>query len=180
MSEAGDWTLCLREPCPDCGGDVGTVGHEDLGRAITDAVAAFARTLAAADPHGVRARRSADAWSVLEYACHVRDLLGVFEHRVRGTLKTPGMALTMWDVDASAVNDSYNEQVPVLVAEEMAAMARSFVGVLIDLDAKAWDTAADRRGQRFTIRDLTRFVLHELIHHRWDAERSVTAGTPFI
>ena len=87
------------------------------------------------------------------------------------------MELTVWDVDASAVNDAYNEQVPVLVVEEMATMARSFVGVLAELDTTSWDTVADRRGEPFTIRDMARFVLHELIHHRWDAERSLTTGT---
>lgn len=178
MAEGRDWTRSLVERCPDCGADVQTVALEDLGRAITDTVAAFGRTLAAADPDGVRDRPSDDVWSALEYACHVRDLLGVFEHRVRGTLKTPGMQLAVWDVDASAMNDAYNDQVPVLVAEEMATMARSFTGVLIDLDAEAWEVAADRRGRPFTIRDMARFVLHELIHHRWDAERSLTTGNP--
>ena len=177
MAEGRDWMRSLHEPCPDCGADVRTVGVDDVGRAITDAVAAFARTLAAADADGVRDRPSDGVWSALEYACHVRDLLGVFEHRVRGTVKTPGMELTVWDVDASAVNDAYNEQVPVLVVEEMATMARSFVGVLAELDTTSWDTVADRRGEPFTIRDMARFVLHELIHHRWDAERSLTTGT---
>lgn len=177
MAEGRDWTRHMREPCPDCGADAASVGEAEIGRALTDAVAGFGRTLAGADPHAVRIRPEPDTWSALEYACHSRDLIGVFEHRVRRTVKTPGQQLGWWDHEASVVDDAYNQQVPVLVAEEMAAMAHSFVDVLTRLEVEAWDLPAERRpGEHFTVRDMARFVLHELIHHRWDAERSLSGG----
>lgn len=177
MAEGRDWTVHMREPCPDCGADAGAVDDSAMGRAITDAVADFGRTLAEADPAGVRVRPAPATWSALEYACHSRDLIGVFEHRVRRTAKTPGQTLGWWDHEASVIEDKYNEQVPVLVAEEMASMARSFIEVLAGLEPLAWDLPAERRpGEHFTIRDMARFVLHELIHHRWDAENSLPSG----
>ena len=174
MAEGRDWTRTTSESCPDCGADTPSIGDAELARAITTAVADFGRTLAPADPVRVRARPVDGVWSALEYACHSRDLIGVFEHRVRRTVKTPGQQLGWWDHEASVVDDGYNQQVPVLVAEEMASMARSFALVLADLEAGVWDARAERRpGEHFTVREMARFVLHELIHHRWDAENSL-------
>ena len=179
MAEGRDWTRTTREACPDCGADTTTVDDAAIGPALTTAVADFGRTLAAADPAGVRVRPADGVWSALEYACHSRDVIGVFEHRVRRTAKTPGQSLGWWDHEASAIEDAYNEQVPVLVAEEMAAMARSFALVLAGLEAEVWDAEAERRpGERFTVREMARFVLHELIHHRWDAENSLDPSRP--
>lgn len=177
MDEGRDWLRMMREPCPDCGADAAAHDDDQLLRALTTAVAGFGRTLAAADPHGVRVRPAADVWSGLEYACHARDVIGVFEDRVRRTAARPGLQFGWWDHEAAALEDRYNEQVPVLVAEEMAAAARRLVVTLADLDRSAWAAPAERRpGEQLTIRGMARFVLHELVHHRWDAANSIDAA----
>jgi hypothetical protein len=115
-------------------------------------------------------------WSPLEYACHTRDVLAVFEERVRRTATTPGQQLGWWDHDAAVVDSRYNEQEPVLVAEAIAANARRFGQSLSDLASAQWDAAAERRaGERFTIRGMARFVLHEMVHHHRDAEQQLEA-----
>ena len=103
-------------------------------------------------------------------------MIAVFEERIHRTATTPGQQLGWWDHDAAVVDSRYNEQEPVLVAEAMAANARRFGQALADLAPAQWDAAAERRpGERVTIRGMARFVLHEMVHHRRDAEQQLEA-----
>ena len=174
MAEGRDWTRSQFEACPDCGHDSSAVADPDLGRALTDAAAAWGTFLAIAPNADLRRWHEPGVWSALEYAGHTRDVVAVFEKRVCRTAVEPGQQLGWWDHEAAVVDDAYNEQVPVLVAEAMAANCRAFAATLADLPAGAMELAAERRpGEHFTIRGMTRFVLHELVHHRHDAERLV-------
>ncbi len=170
MAEGRDWTRSQFEACPDCGHDSSAVADTDLPRALTDTAAEWGSLLATAPNDDLRRWSEPGVWSPLEYACHTRDVVAVFDERVRRTAVDPGQQLGWWDHDAAVVDDDYNGQVPVLVAEAIAANARAFGRTLSDLEADAWDLAAERRpGEHFTIRGMARFVLHELAHHRWDA-----------
>ncbi|MEM8705577.1 MAG: DinB family protein [Actinomycetota bacterium] len=171
MAEGRDWTRMQSEACPDCGHDSSLVADGDMPRALTDAVVPWAQTLATADVSSLRRWPGLDVWSPLEYACHTRDVIAAFEERVRRTAVEPGQQLGWWDHEAAVTDERYNEQVPVLVAEAMAANARRLAHTLADLDPATWDSAAERRpGEHFTIRGMAGFVLHEIVHHRWDAE----------
>lgn len=177
MAEGRDWTRSQFEGCPDCGHDSSAIAVADLPRALTDAVAMWAVTLATADVASLRRWPSLEVWSPLEYACHTRDVIAVFEERVRRTAVEPGQQLGWWDHAAAVTDEKYNEQVPVLVAEAMAANARQLGQTLADLDPADWDLSAERRpGEHFTIRGMARFVLHEIVHHRFDAERLLDAS----
>ena len=174
MAEGRDWTRSQFEACPDCGHDSSRVADTDLPRALTDEAAAWGSFLAAAPIADLRRWVEPGVWSPLEYACHTRDVVGVFDVRVQRTAIEPGQQLGWWDHEAAVVDEAYNRQEPVLVVEAMAENARRFGATLAGLDASAFDLAAERRpGEHFTIRGMARFVLHELAHHRWDAERLV-------
>ena len=176
MNEGREWVRMQFEACPDCGLDASTNADDDLPRALTDVAARWGGTLATADVADLRRRPVPDVWSPLEYACHTRDVLAVFEERVRRTATTPGQQLGWWDHDAAVVDSRYNEQEPVLVAEAIAANARRFGQSLSDLASAQWDAAAERRaGERFTIRGMARFVQHEMVHHHRDAEQQLEA-----
>ncbi|MEZ5247291.1 MAG: hypothetical protein R2707_19550 [Acidimicrobiales bacterium] len=150
-----------------------------LGPEIVREVARWGRTVAAADPVMLRRRPAAETWSALEYACHVRDLLPVMAARVQRMLEDDCAELGWWDHEAAAVEDRYNEQVPVLVIEAMTANARAFAASLASVEGDSWDRSAERRpGEHFTVRGIARFVLHEVIHHRDDATRSLKGVFP--
>ena len=179
MNEGREWVRMQFEACPDCGLDASTNADADLPRALTDVAARWGGTLAIADVADLRRRPAPDVWSPLEYACHTRDVLSVFEERVHRTATTPGQQLGWWDHDAAVVDSRYNEQEPVLVAEAMAANARRFGQALADLAPAQWGAMAERRpGERFTIRGMARFVLHEMVHHHRDAEQQLQ--TPMV
>ncbi len=174
MAEGRDWTRSQFEACPDCGHDSSAVADADLPRALTGATAACGTLLATAPVADLRRWSEPGVWSPLEYACHTRDVIAVFDERVERTVVEPGRALGWWDHEAAVTDERYNHQEPVLVAEAMAANARRLGQTLGDLDAAAWDLAAERRpGEHFTVRGMARFVLHEIVHHRHDAERLV-------
>lgn len=176
MAEGRDWTRSQFEACPDCGADASAIPDDQLGATLLREVATWGRVMAAADPHGVRVRPAPDVWSALEYACHVRDLLPVMGERIGRMLAEDDPALGWWDHEAAAIEDRYNDQVPVLVIEAMTANARSFAARLAGVAAAEWERAAERRpGERFTVRGIARFVLHEVIHHRDDASHSLGA-----
>ena len=177
MTEGRDWARTQFEPCPDCGADAASIDDSELGGVLIAEVAALGRTIAAAPPDSLTARPRAGMWSALEYACHVRDLLPVMEAR-DGRIRTEDdPALGWWDHEAAAVEERYNEQIPVLVVEAMGDNARAFAARLASLQAPEWERGAERRpGERFTIRGIARFVVHEVIHHRDDAAEMIAAA----
>ena len=112
-------------------------------------------------------------------SCQVRDLLPVMEARIRRIRVEDDPSLGWWDHEAAAVDDLYNEQDPVLVSETIDANGWGFAAALGEVEAHEWDRGAQRRpGERFTIRGMARFVLHETIHHRDDAERALRRKDP--
>lgn len=174
MAEGRDWTRSQFERCPDCGADASSVPDDALGAELLREIASWGRLLAAADPAAVRQRPEADVWSALEYACHVRDLLPVMQARVGRAIEEDDPVLDWWDHEAAVVEERYGEQVPVLVVEAMTVNARGFAATLAALESADWSRRARRRaGEHFTVRGIARFVLHETIHHREDAARSL-------
>ena len=179
MAEGRDWTRSQFERCPDCGADASAIADDELGAQIVREIAVWGRLLAAADPLAVRGRPRDGVWSALEYGCHVRDVLPVMSARIGRMLADDQAELGWWDHEAAAVDDRYNEQVPVLVVESMTANARRFSATLAGIRGGDWDCSAERRaGERFTVRGTARFVLHEVIHHREDASRSLKGVSP--
>lgn len=175
MAEGRDWTRTQFEACPDCGADAAALADDELGPRLLREVATWGRVLAAADPPALRVRPEPDTWSALEYACHVRDLLPVMEERIGRMLTDEDPALGWWDHEAAVLERAYAQQVPVLVQEDMTANARRFAARLDEVEGGGWDRGASRRpGERFTVRGIARFVLHEVIHHREDASQSLT------
>ena len=92
-------------------------------------------------------------------------------------MSPPGCNSIASDHESAAVERRYNEQIPVLVVESMTANGREFAGVVASLHETEWDRGATRRpGERFTIRGIARFVLHEAAHHREDAATMILAA----
>lgn len=165
------------EPCPDCGFDPTLLLDDELADALVREAAEWGRTLASADPRARRRRPAPDTWSPLEYACHVRDVLPVMAARIERMLGEDDPELGWWDHEAEADLSSYNDQDPVHVVEDLAAHSRAFAACLGPVRGEQWDRPGRRRaGERFTVRGVARFVLHEAIHHREDAVAGLEAA----
>lgn len=161
-----DWTWTLERPCPECGFEAAAVAAADVAgriRAVTDP---WPVVLARPD---VRERPDPGTWSVLEYACHVRDVCRLFDRRVHAMLEQDDPRFDNWDQDATAVAERYGEQDPAEVAAGLAVAAAGWADTYEALGPDDWDRTGTRSGgSRFTVLSLGRYGLHDLAHHLHD------------
>jgi hypothetical protein len=112
---------------------------------------------------------------VLEYACHVRDVFTLFDHRLHRMLDEDDPIYPNWDQDATAIDERYNDQDPTVVAvqlwEAAVALAESFDEVAPD----GWNRTGTRGdGARFSVETFARYLIHDPVHHLHD----VTEANP--
>ena len=117
----------------------------------------------------LRARPEDDRWSTLEYACHVRDVLRLFDWRLALMLSEDDPSFPNWDQDATAVSESYGTQDPSIVSAELADAATRLAGAIESLGDEAWGRTGTRSdGAAFTVETFTRYLIHDPIHHLHD------------
>ncbi|MEX0429192.1 class I SAM-dependent methyltransferase [Nocardioides sp. DS6] len=170
-----DWTWVLDRPCPACGYVAGAVTADRLAPTIRDNATAWAGFLAAPM---VRDRPAPTTWSILEYACHVRDVHRRFAERVRLMLTEDGPVFANWDQDATAVEDRYGEQDPATVTEELLDAADAAAARYESVPPDAWARPGLRdNGSAFTIESLGRYHLHDVVHHLHDVRSAAKDAT---
>src|SRR4029079_17871291 len=98
----------------------------------------MASILTGGEDAAVARRPQADTWSVLEYCCHVRDVLLVQRERVLLALREDRPDVATMGRDERVEADGYNEQRPVDVARQLEDAALMFTVVLRRLDGQAW------------------------------------------
>lgn len=161
-----DWTWVLERPCPECGFVASGVDRAAIGDEVRAAVPRWVEALERPD---ARVRPAPLVWSPLEYGAHVRDVLRVFDERLRLMLTHDDPQFANWDQDATAVADRYDLQDPAVVADELTAAT---VVIAADFDAvppDAWERPGRRsNGSVFTVASLGAYLLHDVVHHLQD------------
>lgn len=161
-----DWTWVLSKPCPECGFDASSFPRDDVGQMIRDNAAQWQQVLTRED---VAQRPDESTWSPLEYACHVRDVFRIYDFRLGLMLAEEHPLFPNWDQDATAVEDRYGEQEPLVVAEELAGAAATLAARFDRLTASDWSRPGRRSdGAAFTVETFARYFAHDWIHHLWD------------
>jgi hypothetical protein len=156
----------LREPCPECGFDAAVIDRTTLATLVRSCVDAFQARLARAD---AARRPSAEVWSPLEYACHVRDVCRIFDARLRLMLTEDDPVFANWDQDETAVADRYWAQDPATVARELRAAGEVIAEAFAAVEVAAWDRPGRRsNGSVFTVDSFGRYFAHDLMHHVHD------------
>ena len=158
-----DWTWVLARPCPECGFTAAEVPATEVAGRVRANGSAWVEVL-----EGPVSPRPAPAvWSALEYACHVRDVLRLYDERLVLMLTTDDPLYENWDQDASAVARRYAEQDPARVSEELLAAA-SVVADRFD-SVTDWSRPGRRSdGAVFTVDSFARYLLHDVVHHLHD------------
>jgi hypothetical protein len=166
-----DWTWVLERPCGDCGFDASAITGPDVPALIRRDAQDWQRLLAAGD---IRAGRTdPEAWSSLEYACHVRDVFERFHVRMTLMLTEDDPLFPNWDQDVTAVEDRYDEQDPAEVVAALAVGAEQVAVLLEGLTADQWSRPGRRSdGASFTLETISRYLIHDPVHHVWDVEHA--------
>ncbi|HWJ61620.1 MAG TPA: DinB family protein [Acidimicrobiales bacterium] len=163
--------------CAGCGLVNGELAARAIGAQVRDEVHAFGELLATADDDAVRRRPSPTTWSALEYGVHVRDTLTVFAERIIRTLAEHDPELGWWDHEAAIEDGMANESDVSAVVDDLGRNAAKLSEALRLVADEDWDRPATRRaGERMIIEVQARFALHEVVHHRADAEASLAAA----
>ncbi|HLJ07654.1 MAG TPA: DinB family protein [Acidimicrobiia bacterium] len=169
------------ERCPECAFDPNGVSAADLPAAVAGLgrryQAPLTRFLPGEDESILVARPQPGQWSALAYACHVRDVLTVFEGRILRMLDEDGPVFAVWDQDAAVEADGYEKQAPAEVAAAVAANAARLSATLAAVPDGGWDRTGSRRdGAVFTVLGAGRYALHEGTHHLLDIGRVLRAA----
>ncbi len=159
-----DWTWILERRCPECGYLSQNVDRDRVGDLLRATTAHWPATLS--EPTA-RERPRPDKWSVLEYGCHVRDVGRLFRQRLDLMLTEDDPAFANWNQDETAIEDAYDQQDPAVVADELTEAIEALAS---DFDkVTEWDRTGRRSdGARFTVDTFARYLLHDVVHHRYD------------
>ncbi|GAA3597482.1 DinB family protein [Klugiella xanthotipulae] len=167
--ETKDWTWVLTERCAECGLAVADLDYDDIPALVRATIVPWQAGLATPN---VRVRPAVETWSILEYACHVRDAHRIFGERVGLMLTHDNPTYPNWSPDAAAAEARYNEQDPATVWRELAAAGEVTVGVFAAVPRDQRDRPGLRsNGSAFTIDSLLRYYLHDVFHHVGDLDR---------
>jgi hypothetical protein len=163
-----NWTWVLERPCPECGFEASAIALDAVSSELARTAARYPALLA--DPRA-RQRPSDDCWSALEYACHVRDVYGLYDERLGLMLGQDDPLFANWDQDDTAITDRYDRQDPVVVAGQLTAAADALASRFATVRGDQWQRTGNRSdGVRFTIDTFARYFLHDPFHHVVDIE----------
>lgn len=163
-----DWTWVLSRPCPECGFDASKTTPATVATTIP---ALLPRWQSALKRSGVEVRPNDSTWSVLEYACHVRDVFDVFETRLQLMLTEDNPTFANWDQDQTAVDADYGSQDPREVYHELVQAGSDVADAFASVTPKQWERRGLRsNGSEFTVLTLSGYFLHDVIHHLHDVE----------
>jgi hypothetical protein len=170
-----DWTWVLSRRCPDCGFAAEEVTVDRLPEVVRDNATTWEAVLESPD---AAVRTVPGVWSVLEYACHVRDVHRIFDHRVQLMLTEDEPRFPNWDQDETAIADDYASQDPATVATELFDAATAVAETYGNVPSDAWTRRGLRsNGSEFTIATISVYHLHDIVHHSHDVDRTST-GEP--
>jgi SAM-dependent methyltransferase len=170
-----DWTWVLDRPCPECGFDADQVTVDRIAEVIRDNATGWESVLTVPD---VEVRPEPGTWSVLEYACHVRDVHRVFDQRVGLMLEHDDPHFPNWDQDEAAAKERYAEQDPAVVSDELMDAAARAAERYESVPPDAWSRRGFRsNGSAFTIESIGRYHLHDLVHHLYDVRDAAARAT---
>lgn len=164
--------------CAECGYEFESLDRPHILHALTALAGELRELLDSVDARLLRAHPRQGSWSVLEYGCHVRDVLGFQRDRVAAAQVEDVPAFTSMRRDERAVEEHYNDQEPRMVGGQLDAAARDLAATLSALDEFGWLRTGvypwPVRAVR-TVEWIGRRTVHELAHHLFDCQRLLAA-----
>jgi len=166
----------LERGCPECGFDASTFPKERVAALVRRNAQDWVTVLDA--PAALLRRPTADdRWSILEYACHVRDVFRLYDLRLHLMLAEDNPTFPNWDQDQSALDDRYNEQDPVAVGAGLLTAAAEVAARFDLVTGDQWNRGGRRGdGAEFTVDTFSRYMVHDPVHHLCDVTGLASNG----
>jgi len=146
---------------------------------VAESATALAQLVTSLGETTLRARPRPEAWSPVEYACHVRDVLLTFAVRVhRGVVEDRPMLDPMY-ADWRAERFGYRGTRLDVLLPELSTAAEGFAAEVRSVPGDAWDRSVVRRPEEVrTVRWLVRQAAHECVHHLADVTAPFSPAPP--
>ncbi|MDN5805326.1 MAG: DinB family protein [Microlunatus sp.] len=175
-SDIKDWTWTLTRRCEQCGLSAGEIPVDEVPERAFVAAEEWVAILRSSPAVG--ARPTPGVWSPLEYGAHVRDVYRLFDQRIAAMVTEQVPTFANWDQGEAAVVGRYAELDSDVVAAELETAAVAFVDRLRSLEPRQRERRGRRSdGREFTVASLSRYLLHDVIHHLWDVTGQPDATT---
>jgi S-DNA-T family DNA segregation ATPase FtsK/SpoIIIE len=161
--------------CEECGLVYASIPIADIPNALV-AIGPIYRARLGADPTKLRARPSPEVWSALEYSCHVRDVLEVQRDRLLLALAEDRPSFIPMGRDERVTRDHYNDQDPLIVADQLEAAADAIGTEFAGLSAEQWERTAIYNWPTSAERSMAwlgRHTVHEGRHHLRDVDAAL-------
>lgn len=163
-----DWTWVLQEPCQECGFDVRGCTPATVPGKLASMLPRWRAALRRPD---AAERPDENTWSVVEYACHVRDVFTLFDHRLNLMLTEDDARFEDWDQDLSAVELDYANADPSRVGTELTTEGEQIAASFGRIPEDQWGRKGTRsNGSEFTVLTFAQYFLHDVVHHLHDVD----------
>lgn len=170
-------------PCAECRYDYAPLDHSQIVAAVTSPADQHRHVLASVSRRRLSERSDPATWSPLEYGCHVRDVLRFQRERVMAAQVQDLPVFEPMRRDKRAVEERYNDQDPLVIADEVATAASLPAETLGALDERGWLRVGVYpwpEPQARTVEWVTRWTAHELAHHLFDIHRLLGSPGPAL
>ncbi|GGL94707.1 DinB family protein [Glutamicibacter protophormiae] len=168
IPDGKDWTVVLRETCPECGVDVRGMSVQETAARLPGVVARYEKVL---ERPGAATRRNAARWSDQEYVVHVAEMLAVMEGRLDLMLEQTDPGFPNWDQDAAAEQGKYNALGAGQAAQKLRTAAEAYAAKLESISPEKYSRKGIRsNGATFTVETLNQYAWHDMVHHLWDLD----------
>ena len=166
-------------PCTECRYDYAALDHSQIIAELTSLASKLSQVLASVPRSRLSERSSPTPWSPIEYGCHVRDVLRFQRERVVAAQAQDRPVFASMRRDERAIEERYNEQDPLMIADDILKAAALLATELTALAEQGWQRtgiypwpAPEAR----TVEWVARWTDHELAHHLFDIHRLL--GSP--
>ncbi len=159
----------LRDPCAECGVDVRDIAPSQLAEQLYESIDQWVQHLTGPDavPAALMARPAPTTWSAVEYASHVADVMDLFQERIFLMVSEDHPTFASWDPDAASVE--YHRRSPEQVASILRGASNRLGDVFESMAPHLWDRTGQRGdGTAFTVLSLSRYFMHDNLHHLYD------------
>lgn len=155
--------------CERCGLAYSSLDVDTALGLVAESTATLAGLLPSVREPVLRERSAPGVWSVVEYACHVRDVLLTYAVRVhRGVFQERPMVEPMYG-DWRAERFGYAAMPLDVLLVELGAAATGFAAEVGTVPDGSWERTVVRRPTEVrTVRWLVRQAAHECVHHLAD------------